>query len=206
MADIKICYFDARGLAEVSRLVLTLAGQKFEDIRWTREDWPKYKPEAPFGQGPYLVYNGKKIGQSAAMACFLAREFGLYGKTNSEAAVVDQVIHIYRDMMFAWQKVLYEPDEAKKAENAKKIMGEEGFPKYYGHFAKLLKDNGNNGHFIGDSITLADLYVYDSMFQVKKVATYDAAAAYPELKKLYDIVDSNPKIQAYVAQRKDTPM
>lgn len=34
--------------------------------------------EAPFGQGPYLEYNGKKYGQSIAIASFLAREFGKY--------------------------------------------------------------------------------------------------------------------------------
>ena len=44
MADIKLCYFDARGFAEVSRLVLALSGQKYEDFRWPREDWPKHKP------------------------------------------------------------------------------------------------------------------------------------------------------------------
>ena len=44
MASIKLYYFDFRGRAEVSRMVLALAGKEFEDIRWQREDWPKYKP------------------------------------------------------------------------------------------------------------------------------------------------------------------
>lgn len=44
MASIKLYYFDARGRAEVPRMVLALAGKEFEDIRWQREDWPKYKP------------------------------------------------------------------------------------------------------------------------------------------------------------------
>ena len=44
MASIKLYYFDARGRAEATRMVLALAGKEFEDIRWSREDWPKYKP------------------------------------------------------------------------------------------------------------------------------------------------------------------
>lgn len=43
MADIKLYYFDARGVAEVSRLVLAFAKQPYEDIRWSMDDWPKYK-------------------------------------------------------------------------------------------------------------------------------------------------------------------
>ena len=32
--------------------------------------------DAPYGQLPYVIYNGKKYGQSVALASFFAREFG----------------------------------------------------------------------------------------------------------------------------------
>ena len=35
--------------------------------------------EAPFGQAPFLEYNGKKYGQSSAIAAFFANEFGECG-------------------------------------------------------------------------------------------------------------------------------
>ena len=39
-----------------------VADQKYEDFRFEREDWPKYKPDAPFGQAPYLeIHDGSKI-------------------------------------------------------------------------------------------------------------------------------------------------
>lgn len=41
---IKLYYFDMRGRAEVLRLIMAQAQIKYEDIRFTREDWPKYKP------------------------------------------------------------------------------------------------------------------------------------------------------------------
>ena len=44
MSNYKIVYFDGRGRAEVSRMILTAAGVEFEDVRV--KDWPsgkKYK-------------------------------------------------------------------------------------------------------------------------------------------------------------------
>ena len=39
MTSYKIVYFDAQGRAEISRMILTVAGVKFEDERV--KDWPK---------------------------------------------------------------------------------------------------------------------------------------------------------------------
>ena len=53
---------------------------------------------------------------------------------------------------------------------------------------------------------MADLCVYDTMYGMLKFLEYDGAAAFPELKTLRDKVEANPKIKAYLAQRKDTPV
>ena len=39
MSGIKLIYFDGRGRGELSRLILSAAGQKFEDVRLTFEQW-----------------------------------------------------------------------------------------------------------------------------------------------------------------------
>ena len=41
---IKLRYFNARGKAEVSRLVLAQAGVEYEDIRFEELEWPAIKP------------------------------------------------------------------------------------------------------------------------------------------------------------------
>ena len=48
MPSYKIVYFNARGAAEISRLVLAAAGAEYEDERVEREDWPSKKPGKPF--------------------------------------------------------------------------------------------------------------------------------------------------------------
>ena len=47
-ASIKLTYFNLRGRAEPSRLILAQAGVDYEDIRIEREDWPKHKPSKLF--------------------------------------------------------------------------------------------------------------------------------------------------------------
>lgn len=52
MPQYKITYFPVRGLAEMSRLILTYAKVPFEDVRVTHEEWAKIKSNYPFGQLP----------------------------------------------------------------------------------------------------------------------------------------------------------
>ena len=57
MVHYKFYYFNVRGRGELIRLLFAAAGQEFEDHRFEREDWPKFKPNAPFGQVPFLEVN-----------------------------------------------------------------------------------------------------------------------------------------------------
>ncbi|PVD21599.1 hypothetical protein C0Q70_17397 [Pomacea canaliculata] len=157
MADIKLYYFDARGVAEVSRLVLAFAKQPYEDIRWSMDDWPKYKKESPFGQSPWIEYKGEKRSQSIGISIFLAQKFGLYGKTHLEALRIDEVVYLVRDVRLVWAQVDQEKNPTKK-------------------------------------LTLADIYVYDLVYQLKKVRNYDALTKFPTLGSLKSKVEGNPDI------------
>lgn len=44
MSQYKLHYFNGRGAGELTRLVLAAAEVKYDDIRYTQEDWPKSKP------------------------------------------------------------------------------------------------------------------------------------------------------------------
>ena len=68
MADIKLSYFDARGRAEISRLILAYAGVRYTDQRLTGEQFASVKAKLPWGQLPTIKYNGTMIAQSKTIA------------------------------------------------------------------------------------------------------------------------------------------
>ena len=51
----------------------------------------------PWGQLPALEYDGKMLVQSISIARFVAREFGLAGKNNLEAAQADMLVDCMSD-------------------------------------------------------------------------------------------------------------
>uniref|UniRef100_A0A914QC33 glutathione transferase n=1 Tax=Panagrolaimus davidi TaxID=227884 RepID=A0A914QC33_9BILA len=97
MSKVKIFYFDARGLAEPSRLILHFANIEFEDIRINNEEWPAIKSTTKTGKIPYLEFDGHLIVESYAMHRFLARKYGLAGKDEFEQAKVDGIADIAKD-------------------------------------------------------------------------------------------------------------
>jgi glutathione S-transferase len=86
---IKLGYWGIKGLAEPSRLTLTLAGQEFEDYHPAdREAWGVEKAGSTlaFPNLPYLVDGEYQITESAAIPWYVARKYrpDLAGNTIEE--------------------------------------------------------------------------------------------------------------------------
>ena len=55
MPKYKLYYFNFRGRAEVIRLVFAAAGQPYEDVRLTKEEWQKEKPSKSLGSVYFVL-------------------------------------------------------------------------------------------------------------------------------------------------------
>jgi len=97
-------------------MLLSAAKQPFEDVRFQKEDWPKYKPDAPYGQCPYIEIDGEKHAQTLAILQHFAREYDFYGETNKEAFMIDQVIHLIQDLVPTAGQIINASDPQKKKE------------------------------------------------------------------------------------------
>ncbi|RCN48920.1 glutathione S-transferase protein [Ancylostoma caninum] len=182
MVHYKLTYFDTTGAAEVIREIFVVAGQEFEDVRLSRDDWPKHKDEMPFGQVPVLEVDGKQLAQSFAIARFLARKFGLAGKCPFEEALVDSIADQYKDFINEVRPCLmvligYEEGDLEKLTNELLLPGRD---KFFGFMTKFLKES-KSGYLVGDSLTYVDLYLAETSAELeKKFSTiYDG---FPEVK------------------------
>ena len=203
MSTYKLSYFNARGRAETSRLIFAAAGEKYEDIRIERADWPKHKLTMPLGQIPVLEYNGTVLPQSLSIARFLAKQFHLAGKDNLEQAKVDAVVDTISDSFAQFVPARFEANEAKKAEMMKKFVGED-LPKTLQNLETLAKHYGNGGpFFVGNGLTWADLLFYD-VGQSFLEASGDALKNFPWLVNNRQEVEKQPKIAQYLKQRPKT--
>ncbi|KAK3099584.1 hypothetical protein FSP39_006553 [Pinctada imbricata] len=197
----KLTYFNIRGRAELTRLTFAAAEAEYEDDRIKRDDWPAMKENTPQGQLPTLTVDGVVLPQSLAIARFVAREFGLDGKTNIEKAQTDVVIQTTEDLRSGWVGVFREKDETRKAE-LEKAFHEETVPKFLKLFEGILKTNGT-GYFVGNTLTIADLAVYD-VFEILIQKKEDILSEFPLLAKSRKTVESAPGVQKYLSERPKT--
>lgn len=51
----KLYYFNGRGVVEPARMLFALAGEKYEDIRIEKDDWPKHK------EGAILIFSISRV-------------------------------------------------------------------------------------------------------------------------------------------------
>ncbi|KAF8371418.1 hypothetical protein PRIPAC_77847 [Pristionchus pacificus] len=205
MPSYKLNYFDARGLGEVSRQIFILSGTPYEDNRIPRDQWPALKDKTPFGTLPVLEVDGKQIPQSLAIARYLAKEFGFYGKTPFEAAWVDALADQVKDFLaemrpyFAVAMGMVEGDKEKlKAEVALPAI-----EKHFGLLEKAAKNNGNNGHFVGSSLTFVDLLIADFINSVEGLVP-GFTAPYPAVSAVKTKIDNLPKIKEWIEKRPKT--
>ncbi|XP_071801495.1 S-crystallin 4-like [Asterias amurensis] len=199
MPAFKVIYFDARGRAEPTRMMLAHAGQEFEDVRYTSEEWGKNKATTPMQQLPLLMVDSRPIPQGRAMHGFVAREFGLNGANNEETTKIDIIIATLEDIFDPLGRILfYEKDEEKKKKDLEAFYNEKSL-KFLDALEKFLVFNkGGDGFFIGDKITRADIVFYCG---AEAYGRDDVLQKYPKLFALKGRVAQDKNIAAYLAKR-----
>jgi glutathione S-transferase len=192
----KLYYFDTPGRAEAIRLLLTHAGQKFEDVRFKPEDWPKYKDQFDTKQLPALEIDGKKITQSYAILEYLGAKFGYLPKSYEKMYRVLFIMNTAEDLFVKAYQLLSprSPLDAKAREEGLKKLGESEGAIYLDAIEKKLKDNCSKFFIVGEKYTIADFYLLG--FYAHIVANPPWAAAFVE-----KIKTAYPLLQAYLDKR-----
>lgn len=226
---LKLNYFNGRGMAETSRLILAAAGAEYEDFRYPLEiiDWSTYnfvrkefdedkasgKLWRSMGKVPFLEVDGKVISQSKAIERYLAGRFGLMGANGDQAGLVDSYCEYIRDFKTAYQR-------SKKSENK-----EEALEKWFGEtlpeklkmfndlilknndFQNMMDENPDfNNYSVNDRLSLADIVIYSFLvdFFDNKEGVTNAYKDCEMLKNIVKMVGENPGVKAHVENRPET--
>ncbi|PAA51496.1 hypothetical protein BOX15_Mlig031684g1, partial [Macrostomum lignano] len=198
----KVCYFNARGRAELIRLALTAGGVEFDDVRFTREEWPEKKKIAPTGVAPWVETPNGKLVQSGAIARFIAKKHGLYGEGDWEFYLVERALAQIDDVATELMKMYFAPED-KKSELVKQFQTEKG-PKLIEGLLKFIEDGGS-GFFAGKSVTLADLASVNMVDQLALVP--ELLAKFPQLEAHKKrVLEAKPKVAEWIKNRPQTPV
>ena len=169
---LQLSYFNARGLAETSRLILAIVGENYQDLRYPltidKTKTPMYsKPEfdldkkmrvleRSFNKLPFLKVGEDIIFQSKAIERYLAKTYNLMGSSLVEEALIDGLCEVIRDYKTEYQQVKKEKNE----ESLKKWFTET-LPEKVG----LLELNINMIHAVGGRVSLADIVMFEFFTQ-----------------------------------------
>ena len=204
MPTVKLTYFNLRARGEPARILLAYAEIDYEDNRlpapWDDpEPWAALKPTTPYGELPILYWDGEEIAQSLSVARFLAKEFGLVGKTNLEAAQVDEVIYALQDCINAGYYALFEEDKERK-KSMTETHEKETIPRVLGQIEKRLKVRG--GEFlVGNQISWADIQTF---FFCSELDDKDVLLKNPEVTKLIKKIGEIASISSWMEKRPKT--
>lgn len=172
-SSVTLMYFDGRGLAEVARQMLAVAGVSYNDKRYTftvtdgegpifgrlskpemEADAKAGKFDANMGRLPVMCVDGVKIGGSKAIFRFIANMYGLNGSTAMEAAQIDCVCTLAWDISDAHGK---ETDKDKWFDGVGTAQGDR---QLMWHLQQLEKCVGADGFAVGGKVSMADAVIY----------------------------------------------
>lgn len=229
-----LVYFnDGKGRAELIRLIFTYGQIPFKDQRISFTEYISMRSngELPFEQLPILIVGTTVISQSCAIARYAAKVASLYPSNPIEAALSDMVVDGWRDLLDLFygcyvDRVIKEGrfvmtmrSEAEKLEKLNQFF-QVIFPVHLNTFEQIISNNKNSPFLMLDSITWADLAIFDLLDTLDPCASHwtdsstffyikeplgpfeppkDLFKDYPKLATLKKIISQTPQIAVWLS-------
>ena len=213
----KLVYFDIRGLAETSRILLALGDEKYEDFRYPLKviDMATYQMEKvefendkrdgklvhSLNKLPYLEIDNIIIPQSKAIERFLARRYNLMGNSEIEATKIDSICECVRDF-----KDMYQPIRKLEGEEKENEM-KKWFNETLVERLELLENSIDSKDFcVGCNLSLADivLFTFIKEFFDDKESAFKSTETTPKIRNIVEYVGRLERIKNWLEKRPET--
>jgi len=207
----KLTFFHAKGFIEISRLILVYAGEPFINNRISYEKWQEKKIDIAFKRVPALEFEGHTIYHSTAIARFLAKQFGLCGKTVYEEAEIDGIVETLISLVTYLRPCIYSFVKARIPElNWKQYFPEDAVEQsipmiqmYLPVLENAASRKTDHGFLLPSGLTYADFAVA-ICYEVIESFLPQVVAPYTNLKALKEKVNGLPQLQQYLKSRPES--
>jgi len=205
-----IGYWKIRGLGAPCRMVCEYAEADYvneqyevkgDEKEWDFSAWFSVKPALQKRNAlmnlPYIIdSDGFVVTQSVACLIYLGRKFKLYGSNSKETAMIDQILCEAQDLRNNGVKVFYGSEPAGLQDYLEKTV-----PYSYAKFEGWLKAQAVGPYTVGETPTVGDFHLWEMLDQGELLAVDHVKESplknFPNLKKLYDAIRAEPKLQRY---------
>lgn len=208
MARPVLHYFDIYGRGEVIRVLFIHHKVDFENHLISSEEWPALKASgfAEFGQLPMVEIDGLKLVQTKAILHYLGDKYGYFPGDPALRYKMESTLYLLDDfingMIHLFSGKDMEALDKYYADNANRFLG------FFN--ARLSQNHNGDGWFVGDSLTLTDLVVFEWFWDFFLRAGREQYAhyleAFPKLKAHFDrVLAASPELTAHYASRPVRP-
>nr|AAA97551.1 S-crystallin [Doryteuthis opalescens] len=215
MPNYTLYYFNGRGRAEICRMLMSAASVPYTDKRFEFNEWDKYRNEMPSFCVPVLDIDGQnKMPETMAIARYLAREHGFYGKNNMDMFRIDYICDCFYEIMHDYMRYFHAKngrfwgnDSDMKSSDLNPYMQ----TRYMETCRRILPfmerslemRNSGSQFFMGDQMTLCDMMCYCCL-ENPMMENQSMFNSYPKLMALWKRVAAHPKITGYLKKRCST--
>ena len=215
----KLTYFNVRGLAETSRILLAIMEENYEDFRYPlniidlktfnmekvefENDKKENKLINSLNKVPFLEVDGVTIPQSKAIERYLATRGNMMGDSPLEYARIDSICECIRDFKDAYQKVRNDKDK----ETATNTWFNETLPEKLSLLDNILGKE-DNMFSVGNRLSLADVIIYSFIAQFfdDKERSLSATDNTNVMRNIVNNVSNNVNVVKWLSIRPETEM
>lgn len=155
-ASVALYSVEGLGSAESIRFLLKYLNLDFEDRRVGEKLLERTRERAEFGDLPMLVIDDKKLVQPKAILRYLAQKHGLYPNSRDLDFIywMESLCDLVEEMRSALLEAILQGNKQLLEEKYEQVSARLGCLE-----ARLMRNKGGKGWFIGSQVSLADVVV-----------------------------------------------
>eukprot|EP01056_Protomagalhaensia_sp_Gyna25_P001727 Protomagalhaensia_sp_Gyna_25__1726@NODE_1901_length_1431_cov_75_698276_g1563_i0_p1_GENE_NODE_1901_length_1431_cov_75_698276_g1563_i0NODE_1901_length_1431_cov_75_698276_g1563_i0_p1_ORF_typecomplete_len432_score47_83GST_N/PF02798_20/1_2e08GST_N/PF02798_20/1_9e02GST_C_3/PF14497_6/1_3e07GST_C_3/PF14497_6/4_9e03GST_N_3/PF13417_6/0_00034GST_C/PF00043_25/0_21GST_C_2/PF13410_6/0_3_NODE_1901_length_1431_cov_75_698276_g1563_i01361329 len=195
----KLYYFDLPGRAEPARLALHIGNVPFEDVRFSFEEWPLFKPLSPSGKAPMLDLNGTFYVESLPISLWAAAESKLLPPNPRDLVAAKTLVDItdpaWRPLAFYYAQITQTP--AEFFDTVIPVLNQ--LETYVAH------TQNRDGYAVASGLSIADLWITPIVYQIVNspvISKHFDSRTYPRISRIFSLVAAHPAVQKYYTNTK----